>query len=358
MHEVMTTETSTDPSGDIAPLGAPTPEPAIVGQVRASVGADRLDALAASLTPETLALVVLWLASQRRASDRTRQGYARDLAAWAQWCTATRGAPLDLATLTRADVSLWVAERQRAGAAPTTIARQLSALSSLYRYAGSHGLPLVCPITEDHRPRVQRGRTDRSAPVLDDAQVRAMYAHTADARDAAVLALLHTTAVRVSELVAADDADLSTEGRRCWLWVQRKGGKRARVAIAPEVAEILDSYRAARPEPAEGAPLIRDQHGARADRWDITRILRRVARAAGIPDHQRIGPHSLRATAVTQLADAGLSPTEIQQLTGHAQVSTVMVYVEDRRRDERVAAMSAQLAGMVSVPEWVSADSG
>src|SRR5690554_2472892 len=190
------------------PTGAPTtvgaPEPAIVAQVRADVGPARLDTLAGELAPETLALVVLWLSSARRASARTRAGYARDLAAWSTWYTRTRGARLDLATLTRADVSLWVAEQQQAGAAPSSVARRLSALSSLYRYAESHGLPLSSPITEDHRPRVQRGRTDRSAPVLDDDQVRAMYAACGDIRDAVVdrkSTRLNSSHVRISYAV-------------------------------------------------------------------------------------------------------------------------------------------------------------
>src|SRR5690554_1134365 len=327
-----------------APTAAPTtlgaPEPAIVAEVRTAVGPARLDGLAETLTPETLALVVLWLSSARRASARTRAGYARDIAAWSTWYQRTRGGRLDLAALSRADVSLWVAEQRAAGAADTSVARRLSALSSLYRYAGSHGIAVSSPITEDHRPRVTRGRTDRSAPVLSDDQMRARY--------------LHTTALRVSELTAADDADLVSEGRRCWLWVTRKGGRRERVAVAPEVADLIDAYRADRPASGDGeSPLIRDQHGARIDRHDVTRMLRRIARAAGIRDHRRIGPHSLRATAVTQLADAGVSPTEIQQLTGHAQVSTVMIYVESRRRDDRVAAMTAQLAAAVTVPGWV-----
>src|SRR5690554_3339102 len=84
-----------------APTAAPTtlgaPEPASVAEVRTAVGADRLTGLAETLTPETLALVVLWLSSARRASARTRAGYARDIAAWSTWYQRTRGSRLDLA---------------------------------------------------------------------------------------------------------------------------------------------------------------------------------------------------------------------------------------------------------------------
>src|SRR5690606_8770850 len=175
---------------------------------------------------------------------------------------------------------------------PATIARRLSALSSLYRYAASHGLPLVCPITEDHRPRVERGRHDRSAAVLGLEEVRALVASAADARDALVVALLATTGLRVSELCGASDSDVVAEQGRTWLWVTRKGGRRQRVPVDPAAAELLDRYRAERPPAVEGEgePLIRDATGRRIDRHDVTRLLRRVARAAGLPRPERVTP--------------------------------------------------------------------
>lgn len=363
-----TTTVSTDLTPAAPDPTTPAVEPAIVAEMRAALGTrrhpatgarvDRLDLIGETLAPETATLAVLWLASERRASSTTRRGYADDLAQWADWYARERGGRLDLATLSRADVALWVSASRAAGHRPATIARRLSALSSLYRYAASHGLPLVCPITEDHRPRVERGRHDRSAAVLDLEEVRALVASASDARDALVVALLATTGLRVSELTTADDSDVVVEQGRTWLWVTRKGGRRQRVPVDPAAADLLARYQAERPACPDGdAPLIRDAAGHRIDRHDVTRLLRRVARAAGLPRPERVTPHALRASGITALVEAGRPVTEVQQWAGHSQVTTTMVYVESRGRDARAAAMTADLAAaVVDVPCWVSGE--
>lgn len=360
---------------DITARPALTVEPATVAAVRAALGSrrppgarpgrrrpgepdpkvDRLDLLGQALTPDTATLTVLWLSSTRRASAATRAGYADDLLAWADWYARTRSGRLDLAVLTRADVTLWLTERQAAGDRPATIQRRLVALSSLYRYAASHGLPLVCPVTEDHRPQVERGRHDRSARALTDTEVRAMFQACADIRDALVLGLLFTDGLRVSELCGADDDDVLTEGRRCTLRVRRKGGRTVRVALDPTVCDLIDAYRQIRPAPTGGepAPLVADLDGRRIDRWDVTRLLRRVARAAGIRDHTTLGPHALRASAITDLIEQGRPVTEVQGWSGHRTLQQVLGYYEAHKRDERNAAMSADLARLVELPDWV-----
>lgn len=252
-----------EPEPTTGAVDVPAAEPATVAAVRAALGTrrppgarpgrrrpgepdprvDRLDLLGEALTPQTATLAVLWLASTRRSSAGTRAAYADDLLHWASWYAAARGGRLDLATLTRADVTLWLAQQQAAGAAAATLARRLAALSSLYRYAGSYGLPLASPVTEDHRPAVDRGRSDNSARVLTDDQTDALYAACADLRDALVLALLHTDGLRVSELCAANRDDVLTEGRRCTLRVIRKGGRVVRVPLDPAVCDLLDLDR-------------------------------------------------------------------------------------------------------------------
>lgn len=348
---------------------APAPEPATVEAVRTALGrrrppgaprdadpADRLDLLGAALTPETAALAVLWLASTRRSGSGTRTAYADDLLHWALWYARTRGGRFDLATLTRADVTLWLAEQQGAGAAASTVARRLAALSSLYRYAGSYGLPLASPVTEDHRPAVDRGRGDTSARVLTDAETDALYAACGDVRDALVVALLHTDGLRVSELCAADRDDVLVEGRRGVLRVVRKGGRVVRVPLDPAVSDLLDAYDQLRPTWAGDGPvpLVLDAEGARIDRYDVARMLRRIARAAGLRDPGSVTPHSLRATAITALADSGRPITEVQGWAGHADVRTTTVYIERHQAAERNAAMSAELAQHLAVlPPWV-----
>lgn len=366
MTEVMTTATAID---------LPPAEPATVAAVRTALGTrrppgarpgrrragepdprvSRLDLLGEHLAPTTATLTVMWLASTRRAAAATRQGYCDDLLHWAEWWSRERGGRLDLAAVGHADVTRWLIERQAAGDAAATITRRLGALSSLYRYAATHGVPWPCPITEDHRPRVQRGRHDRSARVLDPAELRSLTAAASDVRDLLVVALLVTDGLRVSELCGADDADVITEGRRCWLRVTRKGGRSERVALDPLVCDLVDIYRQERPTAPAGTgrvPLIADADGHPVDRWDITRMLRRLARAGGISDPATVSPHALRASAITELIESGRSVTDVQQWAGHAHLTTTMIYHQSRARDDRAAAMSADLAGLVTLPEW------
>ncbi|TCC25165.1 tyrosine-type recombinase/integrase [Kribbella speibonae] len=344
----------------------PAPDRATEAAVRRSLGrrrplrdpgadaVDRLDLLAEALTPELTALVVLWLGGTRRASRDTRIGYADDLLLWADWARTELGRERFGLDVQRGEVTMWLTCQQDAGAAASSISRRLSALSSLYRYAAGWGVPAVCPISDDdHRPKFHRGRRATSARVLDADQIEALLAAAGDVRDALIVGLLYTGALRVSELCGADDVDRHDEGRRTWLVVTRKGGNAVRVPLETTVAELLDLYRATRPvwNGAGPAPLIADAAGDRLDRHDVTRVLRRLARAAGIPRPQTIGPHSLRATAITDQKRRGHNAEDLQELSGHADVRTVMIYIDDDGRRERVAALTDDLGRvMTAVP--------
>jgi integrase/recombinase XerC len=321
---------------------------------RKAAPVDRLDLLAEALSPELTALVVLWLGGTRRASRDTRIGYADDLLLWADWARRELGRERFGLDLHRGEVTMWLTCQQDAGAASSSVSRRLSTLSSLYRYAAGWGLPVVSPISDDdHRPKFHRGRRATSARVLDADQVAALLAAASDVRDALVVGLLYTGALRVSELCGANDTDRQDEGRRTWLVVTRKGGKAVRVPLETTVAELLDLYRATRPawNGVGPVPLIADAAGGRLDRHDVTRLLRRLARAAGIPRPETIGPHSLRATAITDQKRRGHSAEDLQELSGHADVRTVMIYIDDDGRAERVAALTDDLGRiMTAVP--------
>lgn len=316
-----------------------------LGADRGAAAVDRLDLLTTALTSETAGLVVLWLGGSRRASDATRRAYADDLLAWADWTRRELGVDrFQLELLRRQHVTLWLTQAQATGQSPASIARRLATLSSLYRYAVSWGMPVASPISDDdHRPRIEKGRRATSARVITADDVAAMLGAAKDARDALVVALLFTDALRVAELCAADVSDVHDEGRRCWLAITRKGGKQVRVPVSAAVGELLDAYAAERPEGRDGA-LIVDAAGNRLDRHDVTRLLRRLAKAAGIPRPEKVTPHSLRASAITDQIARGKQVTEVQEMSGHADVRTVMVYVEQQGRDERTTAMSGDLS--------------
>ncbi len=323
-------------------LGARRP----VGAPRAAEPVDRLDLLTEALAPELAALAVLWLGGTRRASPQTRIAYSDDLLLWAEWARRELGRDRFALDLHRAEVTMWLSQQQDAGATESSIARRLSTLSSLYRYAASWGLQVVSPISDDdHRPKFHRGRRATSARVLQADDISAILAAATDVRDALVVGLLFTGALRVSELCAADDSHRQDEGRRTWLVITRKGGATVRVPLETTVAELLDLYVAIRP-PWTGpgpAPLVADAAGNRLDRHDVTRLLRRLAKTAGIPRPEKVTPHSLRATAITDQKRRGLNAEDIQELSGHADVRTVMIYIDDDGRSERVSAITDDL---------------
>ncbi|MGW6276359.1 tyrosine-type recombinase/integrase [Kribbella sp. NPDC055071] len=351
----------------VDPATGPRPDAATEAAVRRTLGTrrplgadrsaelvDRLDLLAEALTPELAGLVVLWLGGTRRASAQTRITYADDVLLWADWARRELGRERFALDLHRAEITLWVTHQQDAGAASASIARRLSSLSSLYRYAAGWGLPVVSPISDDdHRPKFHRGRRATSARVLDHEEIAAMLAVAYDVRDALIVGLLYTDALRVSEMCAANDDDRQDEGRRAWLVVTHKGGKQVRVPLDPTVAELHDAYRAIRPvwTGAGPAPLITDAAGQRIDRHDVTRLLHRLARAAGIPRPDKVTPHSLRATAITDQKRRGRRAEDIQNLTAHADIRTVMIYVDADDRDQQAAAITADLGRvMAAVP--------
>ncbi|MEV0291131.1 site-specific integrase [Kribbella sp. NPDC050820] len=157
----------------------------------------------------------------------------------------------------------------------------------------------------------------------------------------------------MSGLCAANDTDRHDEGRRTWLAITLKGGKTKLVPLETTVAKLLDPYLEARPPwtGTEPSPLIVDAAGKRLDRHDVTRMLRRLARAAGIPRREKVTPPSLRATAITDQKRRGHSAEDLQELSTHADVRTVMIYIDDAGRNQRVAAITDDLGRvMTAIP--------
>lgn len=231
---------------------------------------------------------MLWLGGTRRATAQTRIAYADDLLLWADSAWRELGRERFALDLHLGELTMWLTRQEDAGAAESSIARRLSALSSLYRYAAGWGFPVVSPIPDDdHRPKVRRGRKATLARVLQAEAITAILAAAADVRDALAVGLLFTGALRVSELCSADDADRQDEGRRTWLVITRKGGAQVRVPLETDFAELLDLYVTIRPPwTGTGSPaLIVDAAGHRVDRHDITRMLRRQSITGRLGDH-------------------------------------------------------------------------
>ena len=223
-------------------------------------------------------LVAAWLLGYD--SERTRRAYARDLADWLGFCRLHGLEPL---AALRAHVDAYARELGEVrGQSPATVARRLSALASFYAYAVGEGVIARSPVAHVRRPKVA---TDSPSTGFDREELAAILA-TAERRTAsrqgqrnfARLCLLAYTGCRVGEVLGADVTDLDLERGHRVLRIRRKGGTRARVALAPVVSRALDAYLEAR----SSGPLFVTSSGRRLDEPAAWRMVWSAARAAGL----------------------------------------------------------------------------
>jgi site-specific recombinase XerD len=293
-----------------------------------------------------------WLRN-RRLSAHTRAAYRHDVTAWLTWCQRRGHDPL---TASFPHVNEYARELEstvdsRTGrpVTPATVARRLSGLSSWYTFLVRLRAVPANPVVDADRPRVSR---DHSATVgLTAAEVDALLA-AADrddgplaARHRAVLVLLADLGLRVGEAVGLDLADLGHERGHRTLRFVGKGGRPRRRALAPGTAAVLDAYLAVRPGGTAGppadrpggtaGPLFVTASGARIDRHAVFLLVRRLARAAGIPGWAKLSPHSLRHAFATTARDEGVPLEDVQDAMGHADPRTTRRYDRDRHNLDR-----------------------
>jgi integrase/recombinase XerD len=301
-------------------LSQPAATPAVTEPTdRSPVHAQRLSALDD--------LVTGFLLSKRAA--RTREAYAADLASWRTWCDAVDVDVL-AAGIHHADAYLrLLAERgdPRTGRplAAASIARRTAALHGFYRYATRHGAVTGSPFTDASRPAVD---DESMASGLTRREVRALLAaaRAHSPRSAALVSLLLLNGLRISEALDARIEDLSYDRGHRVLRIRRKGGRRAKTPLTPDVQHALDGAIGDRTT----GPIFATASGKALDRTAAWRLLRRLAEKAGIDSAERISPHSMRHTFATTALDAGVPLRDVQDSMGHRDPRTTRVY--DRTR--------------------------
>lgn len=291
-------------------------------------------------------LTVLWLEADK--TEHTRRAYFADLAAWLSWCARTG---LDPLRARRADLDAWKGTLTVTGrdgavrpASAATRARRLAAISSWYRYLQSNDVTERNPAGAVRRPRTSGSSplpalsAAEAATLIDHAEARARRLGSEPAwRDAALVALLFYTGLRVSAVTGAQVTDLGYDSGHTILWHWKKGRTRDFVPLAPPALAPLRRYlevRAARagvPAAGLGGPLLATAPhaydagkagGRPLTQRDVWSALRRLAGEAGLPSAATITPHTARRTTGTVLLAEGVPVQKVQDLLGHSDIRT------------------------------------
>jgi len=275
-----------------------------------------------------------WLGTERRASAHSLAAYRRDLAGFLGFIGAHHEAAPDLALLgrlTRADFRAWLADRTHRGLAATSSARALSAVRGFFRFLARRGIAENAAIGGIATPKLPRSVPKPLAQAEAADLIGLAGAEARDAwiarRDRALFTLLYGCGLRIAEALALDCGDLpeSGTGAMAELAVLGKGRKERRVPVLPAVAEAIAGYLSVTPYGmAAKDPLFRGARGERLTARVAQRAMERLRILAGLP--ATATPHALRHSFATHLLAAGGDLRTIQELLGHASLSTTQRY--------------------------------
>jgi len=278
-----------------------------------------------------------WLAQERRASPHTVEAYGRDIRDLLDFLTRHLGARPDaaaLAALRLADLRGFLAARAAEGASNATRARQLAAIRGFLRFlARRQGTPPVAVAGlrgPRRKPPLPRALSPADArEVASGIGVVRMTPQTPlpqwqAARDTALFTLLYGSGLRISEALGLDVRDAPLPGSEDALRITGKGGKARIVPVLPVVREAIAAWLALRPGAEPDEPLFLGVRGDRLDPAVAQKAMRDHRRLAGLPEHAT--PHALRHSFATHLLAGGADLRAIQELLGHASLSTTQRY--------------------------------
>ncbi len=280
----------------------------------------------ASDWPAAIRLLEEDLGTRDRA-ERTRRAYRSDLEELARWAASQELSPRDVGPR---EVRRYVAHLSRRGSAPSTSARKLAAARALFNSLREHGQieqnpgELVStPRRGRHLPRVLSSR--EAGRLLDAIGA----ASPLELRDRAMFELAYSCGLRADELVSLDDGDLDFDAEQ--VRVEGKGRKTRLVPVGEPAQKALRDYLergrgplAGRAGPPAPSAMFLSVRGRRLCTSDVRRRLKVWGSRAGISEG--FSPHALRHSFATHLLDGGADLRSIQEMLGHASVSTTQIY--------------------------------
>ncbi|MCK8785502.1 tyrosine recombinase XerC [Roseomonas sp. NAR14] len=272
-----------------------------------------------------------WLAGERRAAANTVEAYGRDLADLLGFLTHHLGGEPDLAALAALrpqDLRAFLAHRADRNDGAATRARKLAAARGFLRHlARRHGFPpLALAGLRGPRPKppMPRALTPDQAIAVTHSVGETQDDPALAARDAALFTLLYGGGLRIGEALALDLRDLPPAGSDSALRVRGKGGRERLVPLLPAVRAALSALLRHRAGATPDSPLFLGARGGRLDPAVAQKVLREFRRREGLPESAT--PHALRHSFATHLLGGGADLRAIQELLGHASLSTTQRY--------------------------------
>ncbi len=268
------------------------------------------------------------LGAVRRLAEKTQTAYLSDLGLFLAFLSAHTGGEVGLATLRElraADIRAFLAARRNDNVGSRSLARELSAIKSFFGFLEREGI-----LSSEALATIRTPRQPRSLPkALTVLEARATI-RTVDeledtpwiaARDMAVISLLYGAGLRISEALAITRADLDASALRA----TGKGGKTRLVPLISQVRQAIDAYLGLCPfKPEAGEPIFRGAKGGVLSPRLIQLRLEQLRGALGLPPTAT--PHALRHSFATHLLGRGGDLRAIQELLGHASLSTTQIY--------------------------------
>ncbi|MBI4267658.1 MAG: site-specific tyrosine recombinase XerD [Chloroflexi bacterium] len=279
---------------------------------------------------EDLEHFLAYLSVERSLSPNTVEAYRsdlyQDLTAFAQQHIAKRGAVPSWTNFHRQDMLGYMLDLKERGYAATTQARKVAAARSFFNFMVAEGV-----LKENPTENIESPKIGRPLPkAISVSQVRRLLEEPAKLptpeakRDSAMLQLLYASGMRISELVSLNVDDCLGDEVRCF----GKGRKERLIPIHPQASEALKGYiTEARPricQNSEEDALFLNRRGDRLTRQGFWQILKGYTQSANIGIH--ISPHTLRHSFATHMLSGGADLRSVQELLGHANISTTQIY--------------------------------
>ena len=286
---------------------------------------------------DVMAEVVRWLShlgAERRMSPKTVEAYERDVRQFLGFLTGHTGEPVTLnalAGIEPRDVRAFMASRRSLGIGSRSLMRSLAGARSFARYLERNGKGKVGALAAVRAPKVPKTLPKPigigAAKQLADADLRAGEEREpwVLARDAAVLALLYGSGLRISEALGLTREAVPPPGKGDSITVTGKGSKRRMVPVLQRVLELIAQYVVLCPyDLSDEQPLFRGAKGGPLSPRIVQLVMARLRGALGLAETAT--PHALRHSFATHLLARGGDLRAIQELLGHASLSTTQIY--------------------------------